>query len=186
MEACVTKTVAAPLTARTQLFRAALKIWKKPEENLLELWKGKSILNRGLLLSSSDCRAVLFGDSPLSFANIRPTVQDDIETLPRPGIRARIQASIIRVKDLMRVKDFKMVGARGFEPPASWSRTRRASQAALRPDDTHSGSLEKRPEWKTQNSIALSFSLECREVDEFCPVNATNRRGVVNPRAAWG
>jgi hypothetical protein len=27
-----------------------------------------------------------------------------------------------------------MVGAIGFEPTASWSRTRRASQAALRPD----------------------------------------------------
>jgi hypothetical protein len=27
-----------------------------------------------------------------------------------------------------------MVGASGFEPPTSWSRTRRASQAALRPD----------------------------------------------------
>ena len=27
-----------------------------------------------------------------------------------------------------------MVGASGFEPPASWSRTRRASQAALRPE----------------------------------------------------
>jgi hypothetical protein len=27
-----------------------------------------------------------------------------------------------------------MVGAKGFEPSASWSRTRRASQAALRPD----------------------------------------------------
>ena len=33
----------------------------------------------------------------------------------------------------------RMVGARGFEPPASWSRTRRASQAALRPDCKHSG-----------------------------------------------
>src|SRR5271154_6091794 len=31
--------------------------------------------------------------------------------------------------------DFKgVVGAIGFEPTASWSRTRRASQAALRPD----------------------------------------------------
>jgi hypothetical protein len=29
----------------------------------------------------------------------------------------------------------RMVGASGFEPPASWSRTRRASQAALRPDN---------------------------------------------------
>jgi len=28
-----------------------------------------------------------------------------------------------------------MVGASGFEPPASWSRTRRASQAALRPEN---------------------------------------------------
>ena len=28
-----------------------------------------------------------------------------------------------------------MVGAKGFEPSTSWSRTRRASQAALRPDD---------------------------------------------------
>ena len=29
-----------------------------------------------------------------------------------------------------------MVGAKGFEPSTSWSRTRRASQAALRPDNT--------------------------------------------------
>jgi hypothetical protein len=29
-----------------------------------------------------------------------------------------------------------MVGAKGFEPSTSWSRTRRASQAALRPDST--------------------------------------------------
>ena len=27
-----------------------------------------------------------------------------------------------------------MVGARGFEPPTSWSRTRRSSQAEPRPD----------------------------------------------------
>ena len=27
-----------------------------------------------------------------------------------------------------------MVGAKGFEPSTSWSRTRRASQAALRPE----------------------------------------------------
>ena len=30
-----------------------------------------------------------------------------------------------------------MVGASGFEPPASCSRSRRASQAALRPDNQH-------------------------------------------------
>ena len=28
----------------------------------------------------------------------------------------------------------EMVGARGFEPPASWSRTRRSSQAEPRPE----------------------------------------------------
>ena len=28
----------------------------------------------------------------------------------------------------------RLVGAKGFEPSTSWSRTRRASQAALRPD----------------------------------------------------
>jgi hypothetical protein len=62
----------------------------------------------------------------------------------------------------------EMVGARGFEPPASWSRTRRASQAALRPDDTHSGTpKKKRPEWNTQNSIALRPSLECGELAAF-------------------
>ncbi len=53
-----------------------------------------------------------------------------------------------------------MVGASGFEPPASWSRTRRASQAALRPDDTHSGASKKRPEWNIQNSIAHGPILE--------------------------
>ncbi len=31
----------------------------------------------------------------------------------------------------------RMVGASGFEPPASWSRTRRASQAALRPESCY-------------------------------------------------
>jgi hypothetical protein len=36
----------------------------------------------------------------------------------------------------------RMVGASGFEPPASWSRTRRASQAALRPDNRHPGAVK--------------------------------------------
>jgi hypothetical protein len=39
-----------------------------------------------------------------------------------------------------------MVGAKGFEPSTSWSRTRRASQAALRPD-TYGGN----------NPISLSY-----------------------------
>jgi hypothetical protein len=38
----------------------------------------------------------------------------------------------------MRVKGFEVVGANGFEPSTSWSRTRRASQAALRPDRGYS------------------------------------------------
>jgi hypothetical protein len=33
----------------------------------------------------------------------------------------------------MKIRE-KVVGAKGFEPSTSWSRTRRASQAALRPD----------------------------------------------------
>ena len=32
-------------------------------------------------------------------------------------------------------KQEEVVGAKGFEPSTSWSRTRRASQAALRPDE---------------------------------------------------
>lgn len=34
-----------------------------------------------------------------------------------------------------------MVGAGGFEPPASWSRTKRAIQAALRPDFSISSTM---------------------------------------------
>jgi hypothetical protein len=35
---------------------------------------------------------------------------------------------------MLRLEGFEVVGANGFEPSTSWSRTRRASQAALRPD----------------------------------------------------
>ena len=34
----------------------------------------------------------------------------------------------------MELQQVRLVGARGFEPPASWSRTRRSSQAEPRPD----------------------------------------------------
>jgi hypothetical protein len=44
------------------------------------------------------------------------------------GGRRSIQLSYWRVFDLLRV------GARGFEPPTSWSRTRRANRTALRPE----------------------------------------------------
>src|SRR5580700_5388792 len=85
-----------------------------------------------------------------------------------------------------------MVGASGFEPPASWSRTRRASQAALRPDDTHSGELNKRPEWNTQNSIALRANLERggHARDSIRRLNQTaaspqNGRPLQNPTPKW-
>ena len=44
--------------------------------------------------------------------------------------RARLGAPLLETLVFIR----EMVGASGFEPPASWSRTRRASQAALRPE----------------------------------------------------
>ena len=48
-----------------------------------------------------------------------------------------------------------MVGAKGFEPSTSWSRTRRASQAALRPDsETEHGQKTTRRDLK--NSTGLS------------------------------
>src|SRR5215467_5077317 len=44
-----------------------------------------------------------------------------------------------------------LVGANGFEPSTSWSRTRRASQAALRPDRQSS---EQRNAPSTRNRLA--------------------------------
>jgi hypothetical protein len=46
-----------------------------------------------------------------------------------------------------------MVGAKGFEPSTSWSRTRRASQAALRPD-TYGGN----------NPTSLSYRMHMRNL----------------------
>ena len=43
--------------------------------------------------------------------------------------------SLVTVGTLGRGKLPFFVGAGGFEPPASWSRTKRASRAALRPDN---------------------------------------------------
>jgi hypothetical protein len=47
-----------------------------------------------------------------------------------------------------------MVGANGFEPSTSWSRTRRASQAALRPDRQ----ANFRVKLRTQISTALQLA----------------------------
>src|ERR1700722_17883066 len=42
---------------------------------------------------------------------------------------------------------FEVVGAKGFEPSTSWSRTRRASQAALRPDRVLRGRIQSKLPW---------------------------------------
>ena len=46
----------------------------------------------------------------------------------------------------------KMVGANGFEPSTSWSRTRRASQAALRPDMQRTGAQDALVATEKKNS----------------------------------
>src|SRR6266478_5399062 len=72
----------------------------------------------------------------------------------------------------------RMVGASGFEPPASWSRTRRASQAALRPDGRHPGAI-KPARVEYQNSIArclyLEFGTMAQRIKADCPVTVRDR-----------
>ena len=47
-----------------------------------------------------------------------------------------------------------MVGASGFEPPTSWSRTRRSSQAEPRPDVFALKALQSKAMRKFKSSIA--------------------------------
>src|SRR5438105_6900027 len=56
----------------------------------------------------------------------------------------------------------RLVGANGFEPSTSWSRTRRASQAALRPD-------RKAGFARLKLHIQISTALHPR-LHEACPV----------------
>ena len=51
----------------------------------------------------------------------------------------------------------EMVGARGFEPPTSWSRTRRANRAALRPDEGAIPYTMKGGRFKKKSSVAWAF-----------------------------
>ena len=72
------------------------------------------------------------------------------------------------------VKSLKiMVGAKGFEPSTSWSRTRRASQAALRPDggDLATRVVQDRVE---ENADDCSFDVGVCELLDG-PRNATER-----------
>ena len=52
-----------------------------------------------------------------------------------------------------------MVGAKGFEPSTSWSRTRRASQAALRPDNAREGTSQAEAKNSTERNAAYSVFL---------------------------
>ena len=62
-----------------------------------------------------------------------------------------------------------MVGAKGFEPSTSWSRTRRASQAALRPDGH--APPHHRPERKQELTTA-SASHPYRQDQGFPPIES--------------
>jgi hypothetical protein len=70
----------------------------------------------------------------------------------------------------------EVVGAKGFEPSTSWSRTRRASQAALRPDNLqrHSNaSPQGTLEYHSNVASATDHSLRCplakTELNQWCP-----------------
>ena len=54
-----------------------------------------------------------------------------IRIIGRLGVHQEV---IALIKDRKSLILREVVGAKGFEPSTSWSRTRRASQAALRPD----------------------------------------------------
>src|SRR5216684_2413564 len=63
-----------------------------------------------------------------------------------------------------------MVGAKGFEPSTSWSRTRRASQAALRPDgEAERGQETARRDLKNSTGNGASPAIV------FCPLHGVSR-----------
>jgi hypothetical protein len=62
-----------------------------------------------------------------------------------------------------------MVGAKGFEPSTSWSRTRRASQAALRPD-----SKAERGQKTTRRDLQNSTGNEASPAKEFPAVSCSD------------
>jgi hypothetical protein len=55
-----------------------------------------------------------------------------------------------------------VVGAKGFEPSTSWSRTRRASQAALRPDSHAPPQLKPKRSQQLTTAPAPHLHHECR------------------------
>ena len=75
---------------------------------------------------------VSFMDYDLGYIDLE---EKTLQPLHNPfGSRVYAMSSERSVKDLSGLYREQVVGAKGFEPSTSWSRTRRASQAALRPD----------------------------------------------------
>src|SRR5271156_6268606 len=61
----------------------------------------------------------------------------------------------------------KLVGASGFEPPTSWSRTRRSSQAEPRPDRCCRTSSEFTMDWSASQRLARGMRFLRREPIRF-------------------
>jgi|SRR5580698_1166611 hypothetical protein len=109
-----------------------------------------SILPRDIWQSSYDCnlksqnlsaKARLFCTSAFWSAKGNLPSLRWLDARPRPGVDSRKDLASPDDTEVpwramySKSLDFKeVVGASGFEPPTSWSRTRRASQAALRPE----------------------------------------------------
>jgi hypothetical protein len=71
--------------------------------------------------------------------------------------------------NVLRVKGLEVVGANGFEPSTSWSRTRRASQAALRPDSHAPPQLKPKRSQQLTTAPAPHLHHECRACRAFPP-----------------
>ena len=68
-----------------------------------------------------------------------------------------VYSAVDEKPEVQRISLKQMVGASGFEPPTSWSRTRRASQAALRPEilKTTANSLSRITTDRNQSYCAM-------------------------------
>ena len=82
----------------------------------------------------------------------------------------------------------ELVGAKGFEPSTSWSRTRRASQAALRPDGLRQREVNVLLERLNNN---ISGAVRATGVISFClisiilsPLNGCVKRSLNKKRSA--
>jgi hypothetical protein len=79
-------------------------------------------------------------------------------------------------------KTLEVVGAKGFEPSTSWSRTRRASQAALRPDIKPSHNKFTLDPRASQHDITASRQLSQLPGHDRCAAGAQRGRLVFNAK----